>query len=79
MVPDASGTDANRQQVVDLLDEFTRISTNLAYNFIDPELRPSVAQKYEISQYPAIVFENISDGIKQSINCPRILQYYRSW
>ena len=69
MVPDPSGTDANRQHVVDLLDEFIRITSNLTYNFIDPELRPSVAQKYEISQYPAIVFENISDGIKQSINC----------
>ena len=60
MVPDPSGTDATRKQVVDLLDEFTRISPNLTYNFVDPELKPGEAKRYEISQYPAIVFENIS-------------------
>ncbi len=69
MVPDPSGTDARRKQVVDLLDEFTRISPNLSYNFVDPELKPGEAKKYEISQYPAIVFENISNGVKQPINC----------
>ena len=69
MVPDPSGTDPNRQQVVDLLDEFVRISANLKYEFVDPEMKPEFAQSYGINQYPAIVFENISEGVKESINC----------
>ena len=58
-----------RQQAEDLLDELTRQTENLSYRFIDPELNRTLALQYEVTQYPSIVFEDLSLGTRQAVVC----------
>ena len=59
--------DANREQVEDLLNEFSRRTNNFQYRFVDPELNRSVAVQYDVSQYPAIVFEDRTTESRQGV------------
>ena len=58
-----------KQETEDLLSEFARHNKNLTYRFIDPELERTIALQYEVAEYPAIVFEDIDRGIRQSVVC----------
>ena len=66
-VPGDPNTAAGRQQVEDLLNEFSRRNRNLVYRFIDPELQRSISEKYNVTSYPAVVFENVTLGTQQAI------------
>jgi ABC-type uncharacterized transport system involved in gliding motility auxiliary subunit len=44
----------------DLLEEYSRRSDKITYQFIDPELKPAAAQQYGITSYNVMVFE--ADG-----------------
>ncbi|MCH7652283.1 MAG: GldG family protein [Chloroflexi bacterium] len=66
-VPGNSATAAGKQQVEDLLNEFSRRNSNLVYRFIDPELQRSISEKYNVTSYPAVVFENVTLGTQQAI------------
>ena len=60
-------TDPVGQQTEDLLNEFDRRSGKFSYRFIDPELNRSLAEQYNVAQYPAIVFEDRAAGTRQGI------------
>ena len=59
--------DANREQTEDLLNEFSRRTNNFQYRFIDPELNRSLAVQYDVSQYPAIVFEDRTTESREDV------------
>ena len=59
--------DARRQQVEDVLNEFARNSSNFEYRFVDPELRRAIALNYNVTQFPAIVVENLEVGTFQQV------------
>jgi ABC-type uncharacterized transport system involved in gliding motility auxiliary subunit len=48
----------------DLLDEYSYRSSNLKYEFVDPDEKPQVARQYQVSKYNTIVVES---GIKREI------------
>ena len=66
-VPDSSETTFARQQAEDLLNEFTRRSGKFTYRFVDPELNRSVAERYNVTDYPVIVFENLTTDTLQDV------------
>ncbi len=66
-VPGDPNTAAGKRQVEDLLNEFSRRNSNLVYRFIDPELQRSISEKYNVTSYPAVVFENVTLGTQQAI------------
>ena len=66
-VPGDPNTAAGKRQVEDLLNEFSRRNSNLVYRFIDPELQRSISEKYNVTSYPAVVFENVTLGNQQAI------------
>jgi ABC-type uncharacterized transport system involved in gliding motility auxiliary subunit len=41
----------------DLLEEFARYTDEIEFQFIDPELEPAAAQRYQITTYNTVVFE----------------------
>lgn len=51
-----------KQQAEDLLNEFSRKTSNLKYRFLDPELNRAQAIKYNVTSYPTIVFEDVTTG-----------------
>lgn len=46
--------DPQRQQAADLLKEYVARSDNLTYEFIDPDLKPALAQQYQIRDYEVL-------------------------
>lgn len=64
-VPNDSRQRFARQQAEDLLNEFSRRSEKFEFRFIDPELNPSLARRYNVTQYPAVVFEDVERGTQQ--------------
>lgn len=66
-VPSDDQTALARQQAEDLLNEFSRSSGDFTYRFIDPELNRSVAVKYNVSEFPVVVFEDIDTGAQQGV------------
>ncbi len=63
----SSGPDATYQrQIDDMLNQFQYHSDLITYEFIDPDLEPSIARQYNISSYGTIVFE--SEGKTEHVN-----------
>ena len=62
--------DVRSGQAEDILNEFSRQSDRFSYRFEDPELNRSLALKYGVEQYPAIVIEDQDTGVIQPINAP---------
>ena len=63
----SSGPDAtNRYLLDDMLNQFQYHSDHITYEFIDPDLEPSIARQYNISAYGTVVFE--SEGKTEHIN-----------
>ena len=58
---------AARRQAEDLLNEFQRKSPDFIYRFVDPELDRSLAIQYGVTQYPTIVFEDLTTEVQQPI------------
>jgi ABC-type uncharacterized transport system involved in gliding motility auxiliary subunit len=57
--------DPRQQDLEDLLTEYAYHKDKISYEFIDPDLKPSVAMQYDITSYGTIVFE--SAGRRQDI------------
>ena len=62
--------DIRSGQAEDLLNEFSRQSDKFNFRFEDPELNRSLALKYGVQQYPAIVIEDRDTGVIQAITAP---------
>lgn len=63
----SGGPDAtNRHLLDDMLNQFQYHSEHVTYEFIDPDLEPSIARQYNISAYGTVVFE--SEGKTEHIN-----------
>jgi ABC-type uncharacterized transport system involved in gliding motility auxiliary subunit len=58
-------SDPNREQTHDLLKTYAYHSDKIKYQFIDPDLEPSLAKHYEIRSYGTLVLEGF--GKTQSI------------
>ena len=66
-VPADTGTAFDQQQAEDLLNEFSRRSSNFTYRFIDPELNRSVAVQYDVREFPVVVFEDLETEVQQGV------------
>ncbi|MCY4653141.1 MAG: Gldg family protein, partial [Dehalococcoidia bacterium] len=66
-VPGDTRTAFDRQQAEDLLNEFSRRSSNFTYRFVDPELNRSVAVQYDVREYPVVVFEDLETSAQQGV------------
>ena len=65
----STNTDTSvKQQAEDLLNEFSRKTSNLQYRFLDPELNRAQAIKYNVTSYPTIVFEDVKTGKIQGVS-----------
>ncbi len=63
----SSGSDATiRHGLDDMLNQFQYHSDHITYEFIDPDLEPSIARQYNITSYGTVVFE--SEGKTEHIN-----------
>lgn len=51
----------------DLLSEFAKNSDKFSFRFNDPQLNKTLALKYGVMQYPAIIFEDLSNGKQQPV------------
>ena len=67
-IPGGSNSALEQQRAEDLLNEFARRSSNFNYRFIDPELRRSVAEQFNVTSYPTIVFEDVVRGTQQPVS-----------
>ena len=59
-----------RDQAEDLLNEFERHSSRFAYRFIDPQLKRSVATRYDVTEFPSIVFEDLTQNRLEKVASP---------
>ena len=66
-VPGDARTAFARRQAEDLLNEFSRQSSNFTYRFLDPQLERSQALKYSVTDIPTVVFEDIDTGSMQKV------------
>ena len=65
--PSSASTAAAQRQAEDLLNEFSRHSGNFVFRFIDPEVRRALAEQYNVTKYPAVVFEDVNRGVQQHV------------
>ncbi len=65
--PSSASTAAARQQAEDLLNEFERYSGNFVSRFIDPEVSRALAEQYDVTSYPAVVFEDVNRGVQEHV------------
>ncbi len=65
--PSSAATAAARQQAEDLLNEFERYSGNFVVRFIDPEVSRALAEQYDVTSYPAVVFEDVNRGVQEHV------------
>jgi ABC-type uncharacterized transport system involved in gliding motility auxiliary subunit len=47
----------DREAATDLLQQYTRLSSRISYEFVDPDKNPGRAKSYEIKNYGTIVLE----------------------
>ncbi len=66
-VPSDNDQSQLKTNAEDLLSEFAKKSSKFSYRFTDPQLNKTLAIKYGVMQYPAIVFEDLSSGKQQPV------------
>ena len=66
-VPDDPEQEKLQTNAEDLLSEFAKNSNKFSYRFTDPQLNKTLALKYGVMQYPAIIFEDLSTGKLQPV------------
>ncbi|MBI4311755.1 MAG: GldG family protein [Chloroflexi bacterium] len=70
-VPGDSQQEPFRLSVENLLDEFRhRSNDKLSYRFVDPDLDPTLANRYSVTQYPSVVFEELDTQRFYRTNAP---------
>ena len=57
------------EQTSDLLNELSRRTNRLTYRLEDPELNPSLANRYGVVTYPTLVFEDLTTNRLQELRC----------
>ena len=62
-----TSSENTRQQTDDLLNEFARRSDKFSYRFIDPELDRAQAIRYNVTNFPTVVFEENTTGKLQHV------------
>lgn len=60
-------SDPDKQQVEDLLGLYARETDNFSFRFEDPELNRSLAENYNIIEYPTIVFEDVELNAREHV------------
>ncbi|WP_040952519.1 GldG family protein [Gorillibacterium massiliense] len=53
----APGADYYTRQITDLLETYHKKNSNLTWESVDPAKKPSIAEKYEVTDYGTIVME----------------------
>ena len=66
-VPNDPEQEKLKTNAEDLLSEFAKNSNKFSYRFTDPQLNKTLALKYGVMQYPAIIFEDLSTGKLQPV------------
>lgn len=66
-VPNDPEQEKLKTNAEDLLGEFAKNSNKFSYRFTDPQLNKTLAIKYGVMQYPAIIFEDLSTGKLQPV------------
>jgi len=66
-VPDDPEQEKLKTNAEDLLSEFGKNSNKFSFRFTDPQLNKTLAIKYGVMQYPAIIFEDLSTGKLQPV------------
>ena len=70
-VPDNPNQEPYRIPAENLLKEFKHRSKGLfEYRFSDPDREPALANRYRITEYPAIVFEGTKSGLRHRLAAP---------
>ncbi len=59
--------EARRSQVEDVLQEFEAQTSRFSYEFIDPDLEPETARKYELEDYGNTVFESVDSQRRHQV------------
>lgn len=67
-VPGDLNTANAEQSARDLLNEFERRSSKFDFVFIDPDLEPQTAEKFNAVGFPVIVIEDVDSGRQQGVN-----------
>ncbi|MGQ9517267.1 MAG: Gldg family protein, partial [Anaerolineae bacterium] len=49
--------DARRERLRDLLEEYRFYTDKLSFEFVDPDLKPALARKYDVTSYGVLVLE----------------------
>ena len=57
------------EQTSDLLNELSRRTNRLTYRLEDPELNPTLANRYGVVTYPTLVFEDLTTNQLQELRC----------
>ncbi|MBI2170942.1 MAG: GldG family protein [Chloroflexi bacterium] len=62
-VPGDAQQEPYRLSVEGLLDEFHhRSRERLSFRFVDPDVQPTLANRYRVTRYPSVVFEEMDSG-----------------
>ena len=61
-VENDSRTAFARNQAEDLLNEFERHSSRFTYRFIDPQLKRTLATQFDVTEFPSVVFEDLTQN-----------------
>jgi len=62
-----------QQQADSFLFEFQRRSDRrVTYKFVDPESEPSIARRYNVNQYPTLVFETVESKRQYAFGLPPV-------
>ena len=70
-IPSKAETAADKLLADDLMFEFERRSNRaFTYEFVDPESDPSTAAKFQLTQFPSIVFQAMESGQGVVLNVP---------
>lgn len=70
-VPSSISQSEYRTPVENLLSEFRhRAGGKFSYRFVDPDVQRALAKQYNVTQYPAVVFEEQTLGIQQRLVAP---------
>jgi len=63
-----------KYQTETLLYEFAQTSDKFSFRFVDPELDPSTARRYEVTEFGTVVLENKDTGRRHQILTPPVTE-----
>ncbi len=69
-VPGDATQEQYRGGVEGLVKELSHRSSEFSYRFVDPNLQPSIAKQYDVTQFPAVILENTETHSQQLLSLP---------